>query len=215
MAKRTTDDRDFGLEGASRMPAPTMGRRAQRTSALILDNARDVFLAKGYAGARIDDIAESAGISRASFYTYFPSKRDVLIALGIATHEAGARVFDDMMTVASSGRPDALDEIVRVYLAYLDEHGAFVWVWGQVAADDDELRSAGIRSRMVSAHRFADVLAGLGWSPSPDVDAAHIALALLGTIDRHWYYWRVSGLRASTDKVVETLASIIDATVRS
>ena len=213
MAKRTTDDREFGLQGESRSPAPTMGKRAQRTSALIQDKARDVFLAKGYFGARIDDIAEAAGMSRGSFYTYFPAKRDVLLSLGVATHEAGTQVFATMLELAESGHPDALAVVVKAYLEYLDEHGAFISVWAQAAAEDDELRSAGMRSRMVSANNFADVMRKLGWSPAPELDAGHVALALLGTIDRHWYYWRVSGLRATDEKVVGTLVAIIGATL--
>ena len=74
VAKVRTPDTEFALEGESRTPAPVMGRRAQRTSALIRDTARQVFLSKGYFGTTIDDIAEAAGVSRSSFYTYFPTK---------------------------------------------------------------------------------------------------------------------------------------------
>src|SRR4051812_43265643 len=35
----------FGLRGETRGPAPTVGPRAQRTTALLMDTARDVFLA--------------------------------------------------------------------------------------------------------------------------------------------------------------------------
>jgi DNA-directed RNA polymerase specialized sigma24 family protein len=55
----------FRLRGELRGPAPTVGPRAQRTTALLMDTARDVFLAKGYFGLRIDDIADAAGMSRA------------------------------------------------------------------------------------------------------------------------------------------------------
>jgi hypothetical protein len=44
--------------------------------------AREVFLTRGYAGTTVDEIARIADVSRASFYAYFPSKREVLLALG-------------------------------------------------------------------------------------------------------------------------------------
>jgi len=31
----------------------------------------------------IDDIADAANVSRATFYTYFPTKNDILLAAGI------------------------------------------------------------------------------------------------------------------------------------
>jgi hypothetical protein len=39
---------EFKLTGDTRMPAATMGRRAVRTSSLIQDKAREVFLERGY-----------------------------------------------------------------------------------------------------------------------------------------------------------------------
>jgi len=50
-----------------------LGRR-ERTSARILDAARDVFLKKGLRDATIDDIVRVAGVSHGSFYVYFNNK---------------------------------------------------------------------------------------------------------------------------------------------
>src|ERR1700690_809084 len=98
MAKpKRTPRAQFPLRGQSRAPAAVMGWRAQRTSALIVEKAREVFLQKGYYGTTIDDIAEAAGISRSSFYTYFPSKRDVLLKLGTATYAAMNDTIERMM----------------------------------------------------------------------------------------------------------------------
>jgi hypothetical protein len=60
---RTTS---FRLKGERRDLGRTVGPRAQKTDELIMDAARDVFLANGYHELRIDDIAEAAGESRAS-----------------------------------------------------------------------------------------------------------------------------------------------------
>ena len=54
---------EFKLTGEVRSPAKTMGPRALRTSGLIKECAREVFLAKGYFGTSVEEIAEAAGVS--------------------------------------------------------------------------------------------------------------------------------------------------------
>ena len=41
----------------------------------VLRGARDVFMADGFEGASVDDIARAAGVSKATLYSYFPDKR--------------------------------------------------------------------------------------------------------------------------------------------
>ncbi len=41
----------------------------------VLAGARDVFMADGFEGASVDDIARAAGVSKATLYSYFPDKR--------------------------------------------------------------------------------------------------------------------------------------------
>ena len=48
----------------------------------LLTAARKVFREKGYEGATISDIVEEAGVAQGTFYLYFPSKKDVVMALG-------------------------------------------------------------------------------------------------------------------------------------
>jgi AcrR family transcriptional regulator len=59
------------------MPRPAVPRRRSD----ILLAARDAFNARGFAGARMDDIARAAGISKASLYLQFASKEALFEAL--------------------------------------------------------------------------------------------------------------------------------------
>ena len=43
----------------------------------ILDAARKVFAQHGFIDTTIDHITDMAGISKGTFYQYFPSKREV------------------------------------------------------------------------------------------------------------------------------------------
>jgi AcrR family transcriptional regulator len=63
-----------------------VSRRERRT--LILDAARDEFLASGYNGARTRDIAERAGVAEALLYRHFASKEALFEEAIVAPLEA-------------------------------------------------------------------------------------------------------------------------------
>jgi AcrR family transcriptional regulator len=191
-----------------------MGPRALRTSALILDSAREVFLAKGYFGTKIDNIVDAAGISRASFYTYFPSKRDLLLQLGNRSYKAMDTALDDMQRLETGWTRESAYAMVRIYLRFLDEHGAFLLVWAQAIFDDEEMGRAGMNARLTSGRRFGQMLERLsGKRPNARRDPARTGLALMVMIDRYWAYWRVNGFPFSEEEVVETLGDIILAVI--
>jgi len=67
-------------------PRAARGRRAARPSGddreqAILDTARRLLEERSIAEISVDDLAKGAGISRPTFYFYFPSKDAVLFAL--------------------------------------------------------------------------------------------------------------------------------------
>jgi len=56
----------------------------------ILDAAANVFSRRGFHDARVDDIAEEAGLSKGTLYWYFKSKDDIIIGLLDRLFEFGA-----------------------------------------------------------------------------------------------------------------------------
>jgi TetR/AcrR family transcriptional regulator len=58
-----------------------MRARGKETRRAILRAAEQVFAERGYAGARMDDVAEKVGIKRASMVYYFRDKRSLYLAL--------------------------------------------------------------------------------------------------------------------------------------
>lgn len=53
----------------------------ERTRKLLLDAGLDLFVSKGYATTKVDDIASAVGTTRVTFYAHFPSKADLMKAL--------------------------------------------------------------------------------------------------------------------------------------
>lgn len=60
---------------------PKFRRRADKRPDEVLDAALDLFIEKGFAQTRVEDIATRAGLSKGAIYLYFPSKEAVLDAL--------------------------------------------------------------------------------------------------------------------------------------
>lgn len=50
---------------------------------LILDAASKIFSEKGYLNTRLEDIADAAGFSKPSLYTYYPDKEAIFLSLAI------------------------------------------------------------------------------------------------------------------------------------
>src|SRR3954468_10629927 len=57
-------------------PALDTAKRRQ-----ILDGARRVFLAEGFEGASMNDIAKAAGVSKGTLYVYFENKERLFAAI--------------------------------------------------------------------------------------------------------------------------------------
>src|SRR6478609_2317274 len=60
---------------------PKFQRRAEARPDEVLDAALDLFIEKGFASTRVEDIAARAGLSKGAVYLYFPSKEAVLEGL--------------------------------------------------------------------------------------------------------------------------------------
>ncbi len=206
MAKRSP--KPFPIEAQTRSPAETMGPRAIRTRALIMDTARPLFLRKGYGGTTIDDIVDEAGVSRGSFYTYFPSKRDLLLAIGEFSYDASRSCAESFGEISGDWTRADVDAWVSRYLENLDEHGAFMLAWTQATSDDDELREIGLRTHLAVARRLGrnlQLVSGYTRTTDPGLEG----LVVLAQIERVWQFWRVARAPFSRRDVVATLTEMI------
>jgi AcrR family transcriptional regulator len=98
------------------MPSPD-----KSTETKIIDAARKVFQQRGFAGARMQDIADEAGINKALLHYYFRSK-DKLFDMVIA--EAVARIFPPIVEIWTSQAPlfEKLERFVHHYIKVLIEN---------------------------------------------------------------------------------------------
>src|SRR5690625_2959657 len=67
--------------------------KMQKRKRQVMKTAQQLFLKKGYFGTSVQDIIEEAEISKGTFYNYFDSKNECLIAiLRYAQGEAFSRI---------------------------------------------------------------------------------------------------------------------------
>ncbi|MDV3123791.1 TetR/AcrR family transcriptional regulator [Mycobacterium sp. 21AC1] len=101
-------------------------RKRARTRAAIVDAALRLFAANGYDGTTVADIAAAADIAPRTFFSYFPSKDDVLLP------GADARIAAAIEAIAERGPQDrpadvllrALDSVIDGGHDFADEEGA-------------------------------------------------------------------------------------------
>jgi len=87
--------------------------------AAILDGARTLFLARGYAGTTIDDVAALAKVSKQTVYAHFSDKAQLfarLIERDIAESPSGRHPLVDTMA-ESDDPPGDLAAFARVHVA--------------------------------------------------------------------------------------------------
>ena len=92
--------------------------RAWQTDEAFREAARLVFARDGYLNAKISDIALAAGRSVASFYNYYDTKADLLIALAEEFHAEASQLAALPYRAGLSGE-EALREAVAGFLAHL------------------------------------------------------------------------------------------------
>ncbi|WP_068115934.1 TetR/AcrR family transcriptional regulator [Tropicimonas marinistellae] len=81
----------------------------------IIDCAALMFREQGYEATRIEDIAEAAELSVTTFYNYFGSKADMLLATVVAETETVIAAVDDVIGAEHRCLQTAFAAIAKVY----------------------------------------------------------------------------------------------------
>jgi AcrR family transcriptional regulator len=183
-----------------------LGERAARTRQAILDASRRLFLDRGYAGTRINNITDACGISRAGFYTYFQDKREVFSVLGETAYREILEVvgaWEKMPRPCS--RPD-VENWVRRYFAFMDEHGAFI-LSAQSKAPDEDIRTKSDRMQMRVWFLLGVNLRSRQRTPTDTPET--LGLTIMAMLDRSWYLCRTGDLPVDDTDVVHTITTTI------
>jgi AcrR family transcriptional regulator len=154
-------------------------RKKARTRASIREHALRLFREQGYAATRVEQIAEAAEVSPATFYRYFPTKEDVVLQDDL-----------DVLTLdALEAQPPGLSPLAAVRAAVVDAQARFTEEERERFRQTTELTMAVPEIRARALDEFARTIDGTaavlarrsGRDPD-DVAVRALAGAIFGVI---------------------------------
>jgi AcrR family transcriptional regulator len=169
-----------GAARSARLPRDE--RRAQ-----LLNAAQEVFVANGYHAAAMDEIAETAHVSKPVLYQHFPSKRELYLAL-LDSHLAA---LTDLMLTALNSTTDNKQRVQAVMRAYYE------FIAGSDQAhrlvfESDLINDPDVSSRLETFNKtFADAVAHVIAEDTklPPLEAQLLGRGLTGMAQVSARYW--------------------------
>jgi AcrR family transcriptional regulator len=192
----------------------TRTRKSEETRARLLDAAATVFSDKGYAGARLADIAERAGMHTPGVYYYFPSKEELVeevLRVGVAR----SRGYVQERVAALPAGASALDRLraaieghVLTVLEIGDYTSANIRIFGQVP---DDVRARHLADQRAYGNVWRTLLddARAAGELRPDLDLGVVRMLILGALNwtAEWYR---PGAQTATEVAREAAAMICE-----
>src|SRR5438094_3233026 len=160
-------------------------RKAAR--ARILRAAADLFRERGYRASTVDHIAAQLGMSKASLYTHFRAKEEMLAAISRETIDAFTR---DLSLVLGSdlGPEEQLRRVVRQHVRFVIANRSFLTVF---FGEEANLPARFARSLAAQKDRYdkgveSIVVEGVRRGVFRDVPPRLVVFGLLGMLN--WLY---------------------------
>ena len=108
------------MKNAPPGPAPTRQRRKEARPQELLDAALALFVEKGFAATRSEEVAQRAGVSKGTLYLYYPSKEELLKE--VIRHNLSALIAEGLEMVDNDTGSSA-DLLVEVLTTWWNRFG--------------------------------------------------------------------------------------------
>ena len=112
----------------------TRERRRQQTRDVLVEAATEVFARRGYEGASLEEIAETAGFTRGAIYKHFAGKEELFFAV---CDGANQRVIDSFREIAPANPESSEWDVARL-----------ADMWRASVLDVDDLLSIGMEYQL-------------------------------------------------------------------
>jgi AcrR family transcriptional regulator len=143
--------------------SPLRARRAAETKEQLIRTATDLFLARGWAGTGVRDVAREAGVAVETLYSHYASKRklfDAVVDQAVVGDDAPIAVAErpEFLALAEGSRPDRIAAAASLITSIHERTAPFARLIREAATSDAEI--AGVLHDTRERQR-ADIAAGL------------------------------------------------------
>ena len=178
---------------AVRVPGQKATRKGRQTDEAFREAARLVFARDGYLNAKISDIAAAAGRSVASFYNYYDTKADLLIALAEEFHAEASQLAALPYRAGLSGEEALREAVAGFWRTYAKRRGELIGIF-QAAMVEGRFRDRWLELRGEAITRIATaVRKAQADGYCPGVDPVMTASALSAMLEHFCYIWLGQG----------------------
>lgn len=188
---------------------PTQRDEQKRLTRLrLLDCARELFAANGYAAVKVDDITSAAGCSRATFYLHFTGKTDVLRRIGSESMEPrAASVYADLDEVLECGSRAEFVRWVERAVDWFERNRAILPAWDEALVLEPDFREPARDAISALPDAMPSYLARWGTAREQE---ARLRIELLVTqLERFFTRWAVQGtIEIPREQAAEVLTDI-------
>jgi AcrR family transcriptional regulator len=99
----------------------TLERRMLRTAEQLTAVSRRLTAQRGLHGFTVEEVCDEVGISRRTFFNYFPSKEDAVI--GADQEDESRRIAEEFVARGSRGWNAVIDDIVELVIEHFEATG--------------------------------------------------------------------------------------------
>jgi AcrR family transcriptional regulator len=99
----------------------TRERRRQQTRDVLIAAATEVFAQRGYEGASLEEIAETAGFTRGAIYKNFAGKEDLFFAVTDRFNELVIEGFRAIAPSSADGKEWDISRLAELWRASVDD----------------------------------------------------------------------------------------------
>jgi AcrR family transcriptional regulator len=190
---------------------PSRGARLPRSARRkqLLAAAQEVFVANGYHGAAMDDIAERAGVSKPVLYQHFPGKRELYLALLDTQAETLAEAVVEALATTDDNQ-HRIHAVLSAYFAFVDrddEDGAFRLIFESDLVNDPDVRQ---RVEMVTRRTMKAVADTVAADTGLErAEAEMLATALTGSAQVVARWWLDSDRPVPRERAIRLLESLL------
>src|SRR3954467_8838127 len=183
----------------SRMP-----RKARR--AQLLESALAVFVSQGYHNTAMDDVADSAGVSKPVLYQHFPSKLDLYLALLDAACEQVVGAVREALASTTVNKERVAASTAAFYRYVADAGGAYRLVFESDLTKEPAVRERVERVTAECAEAIADVIAD---DTGLDREVSRLlAVALVGMSQVSARFWIDTDGRLPQETAVDLISGL-------